>query len=176
MNCKPLYIFVEGDDDERFFQEIVIPILKRKYAHVKIIKYAQKPKKFEYITKFIKSIQSMGGDYIYVTDINTSPCITAKKENIRHNVPNISNDKIIVVVKEIESWYLAGLNKSFTKNLGIKIPSTTNTVTKEQFYRLILQKFNSHIDFMREILKNFSIEDAKEKNKSFKYLMEKYDC
>ena len=60
------------------------------------------------------------------------------------------------------------------KNLGIKkkIPDTTDTVTKEQFYNLMPKKFDSKIDFMREILKNFSIEIAKKKNKSFKYFVE----
>lgn len=177
MNYAVLYIFVEGDDDERFFREILLPTLKKKYNDVKIIKYAQKPKKFEFIEKFIRSIISMGGDYIYVTDINDSPCITAKKQEIQNNLRYINGNKILVVIKEIESWYLAGLDRNSAKRLGIKqIPTTTENVTKEQFINLVPRKFHSRIDFMREILENFSIKTAKEKNKSLEYCVEKYDC
>ena len=170
-----LYIFVEGNDDERFFQEILLPILRKKYDSIKIIKYAQKRKKFEYIDKFIKSIQSMKADYIYVRDIDNSPCVTSKKQEIQKKMRNISGDSIFVVIKEIESWYLAGLDRNLAKKLGIrkKIPDTTNTITKEQFDSLRLEKFDSRIDFMREILKNFSLEIAQQKNRSLKYFVEK---
>jgi len=66
MDDKVLYIFVEGDDDERFFREILLPIFKKKYNEVKIVKYAQKPKKFDYLEKFIRSILSMGMTYIFI--------------------------------------------------------------------------------------------------------------
>ncbi len=177
MDYMVLYIFVEGDDDERFFREILLPILKKKYDDVKIVKYAQKPKKFEYIEKFIKSIVSMKGDYMYVTDIDHYPCVTAKKQEIQNNLKNIDVNKVLVVIKEIESWYISGLNNSSVKKLGIKqILKTTENVTKEQFDSLIPQKFHSRLDFMREVLKNFSVEIAKQKNKSFMYFIEKYNC
>ena len=173
-----LYIFVEGNDDERFFEEVIVPILRRKYVDIKIIKYAQKPKKFEYIRRYIKSIQSMGRDYMYVTDVNSSPCVTAKKEEIRGSLGGIDDSKILVVVKEIESWYLAGVDADSEKELKIgKIPPSTETLTKEDFSRLIPRKFgSSRIDFLREILKKFSIETAKQRNRSLRYCIEKYDC
>jgi len=175
VNYRVLYIFVEGDDDERFFREILLPRLWGEYNDINIIKYAQKSKKFEYTEKFIKSIQKMrDANYIYVTDINDFQCVVTKKQKIKELIRGIDYDKIFVVIKEIESWYLAGLDSKLAKNLGIKkkIPDTTDTVTKEQFYNLMPKKFDSKIDFMREILKNFSIEIAKKKNKSFKYFVE----
>jgi preprotein translocase subunit Sss1 len=175
MDCKILYIFLEGDDDERFFQKVLLPRLREKYDHIKVIKYAQKPKRFEYIKKFIRAIQGIG-NYIYVTDINNSPCVTAKKQEIQNELRNIDSDKILVVVREIESWYLAGLSNDASKKLGIPIFNTTDSVTKEQFNSLIPRKFNSRIDFMIEVLKNFSIEVAKQKNRSFRYCIEKYNC
>ena len=177
-----LYIFVEGDDDERFFREILFPRLKEKYSNIKIVKYARKSKKSEYIKRFIQSILSMKGNYIYVTDINDSPCVTAKKQEIKNRIRNIDGNKILVVIKEIESWYMAGIDRNSAKNLGIKdkdfrtIERTTETITKEQFNSLIPKKFSSRIDFMREILKKFSINIAKNKTRSLKYCIEKYDC
>lgn len=171
---KLLFIFVEGDDDERFFNRILSPKLQEKYDTVKIIRYATMKK--EKVDNFIRSIKAMGAEYIYVTDIDNSPCVTAKKEETQKKHPNIDKDKIIVVIKEIESWYLAGLDDKACKQLKIKMNfDNTDNITKEKFNSLI-PRSTSRIDFMSEILKNFSIEIAKQKNTSFQYFVEKYDC
>ena len=170
---KLLFIWVEGDDDERFFNKILSPKFQKKYGNVKIIKYAAMKK--EKVDNFIRSIKAMRADYIYLTDINDSPCVTAKKEETQNKYPNIDKDKIIVVIKEIESWYLAGLDNKACKQLKIKNFTNTDNVTKEKFNALIPKKFTSRIDFMSEILKNFSIEIAKQKNNSFQYFVERYD-
>jgi len=171
---KLLFIWVEGNDDERFFRKVLIPRFQEKYDTVKIIRYATM--KHEKIDNFIKSIKAMGADYIYLTDINGSPCVTAKKEKTQKEHPNIDKDKIIIVIKEIESWYLAGLDNKVCKQFKIDNLADTKDVTKEKFNALIPKKFASRIDFMSEILKNFSIEVAKQKNRSFQYFVEKYDC
>ena len=117
----------------------------------------------------------MNDEYIYVRDINDSPCVSYKKQKIQDELRNIDKNRIIVVIREIESWYLAGLDVS-SKKFGVRSFNITNTVTKEQFNDMFSKKFASRIDFMIEILKCFSIEKAKERNKSFKYFIEKYCC
>ena len=171
---KLLFILIEGDDDEKFFNKILIPKFKKSYNTIRIIKYATMKK--EKVDNFIRSIKAMESDYIYLTDINDSPCITAKKEEMQAKYKNIDNDKVIVVIKEIESWYLAGLDNKACKQLKIKNFANTDNVTKEKFNALIPKKFTPRKNFMSEILKYFSIEIAKQKNKSFKYFVEKYDC
>lgn len=174
MGYKMLYVLVEGDDDVRFFERILEPRLKQKYDCIKIIKTAQK--KIEDITKFLKSIKKMKRDYIYVRDIDNSPCITQKKKDIKGEISIIDEKKIVVVVKEIESWYLAGIKKEDARNLNITIKKNTNTITKEDFNQIFEKsKSNSRINFMIEILNHFSIEEAKEKNPSFKYFIEKFN-
>ena len=81
-----------------------------------------------------------------------------------------------MVIKEIESWYLAGSDDVISRKFGVRPFNITNTVTKEQFNDMFSKKFASRIDFMIEILKCFSIEKAKEKNRSFRYFIEKYFC
>ncbi len=174
MGYRRLFIWVEGKDDERFFKKIMEPKLQKKYDFVETRCYAAMKK--EKIDKFLKSIKAMGADYIYVTDINNSPCVTAKKQKTKNKLRNIDEDKIIVVIKEIESWYLAGLSDIESEKFKISIYSTTDTITKEQFNSLIPKKFDSRIDFMLEILEFFSIEIAKQKNRSFRYCIEKYNC
>lgn len=174
MEYRRLFIWVEGEDDKRFFEKIIEPKLKEKYTSVETRCYATLKK--EKIDNFLKSIKAMGADYIYVTDINDSPCVTTKKEEIQNKLRNIDADRIIVVIKEIEGWYLAGLSNTDADKYKIPIFDDTNTITKEQFNNLIPQKFVSRIDFILEILKNFSIEIAKKRNRSFRYFIEKHNC
>lgn len=174
MNYKGLFIFIEGEDDQRFFKEIIEPKILKKYNYVKMITYANMKK--EKIKNFLKSIKEIEADYIYVTDINNSPCVTAKKEEIQNKLKNIEKEKIIVVIKEIESWYLAGLDSKSAKKLGVGVFKDTNTITKEEFNDSIPKKFSSRVDFLIEILKVFSIDVAKQKNNSFRYFIEKWNC
>ncbi len=170
---KNLFIWVEGPTDKRFFEEIVEPRLKKKYHLIETRSYATL--KAEKINNFLKAIKAMNADYLYVTDINNSPCVTDKKQNVQRKLKNIEENNIIVVIKEIESWYLAGLDDA--SRLKFKIPHFQNTdiVTKEQFNRLKPNRFESQIDFMIEILKNFSPEIAKKKNSSFNFFFKKFD-
>jgi hypothetical protein len=174
MDYKRLFIWVEGEDDKRFFQTILEPKLQEKYDLVETRCYATLKK--EKVDKFLKSIKAMGADYIYVTDINNSPCITAKIHEKLKKYRHVEDDKIIVVIKEIESWYLAGLTDVNVNKFRIHPFNDTDTITKEQFKKLIPGLFSSRIDFMLEILKVFSIEVAKHKNKSFRYFIEKCNC
>lgn len=174
MGYRRLFIWVEGEDDVRFFERAIKPIFEKKYNWMKLIQHAQKPTKWK--INFLKSIKAMNADYIYTTDINNAPCITAKKQEIQDKLRNIDEDRIIVVVKEIEGWYLGGLGSTESKKLRIPNFNTTDSVTKEHFDSLIPTKFDSRIDFMLEILKRFSIKMAEQKNKSFRYLIKRHDC
>ncbi|MDZ7724802.1 MAG: hypothetical protein U5R06_18855 [candidate division KSB1 bacterium] len=75
------------------------------------------------------------------------------------------------MIKEIESWYLAGLAEKKQRQLKIKPFKDTNDLTKEQFNQQIPNSFDSRIDFMVELLKNYSIEIAQIRNKSFSYFI-----
>lgn len=172
MEYKQLFLFVEGDDDERFFKEIINPKFKEEYNSVTILKYANL--KIDKVNKFIQSIKSMGAEYIFVSDINSSPCVTDKKQRIQSKFHNIDINKIMVIVREIESWYLAGLDKQNLDELKISFSGATNNINKEIFHKLIPNRFDSRVDFMIEILNRFSIETAKKNNNSFKYFLNKF--
>jgi len=174
MSYKRLFIWVEGSDDKRFFDKIIKPRLQKKYNLIEVRPHAGL--KNEKIDSFLRSIKAMGADYIFAIDINNAPCITAKKQEIKNKIRNINENRIIVVIKEIESWYLAGLTSPISKKFKIHTFKTTKDITKEQFNYLIPKKFDSRIDFMLEILKFFSIKNAVNKNNSFKYFIKKYNC
>ncbi|RDV80898.1 hypothetical protein [Ammonifex thiophilus] len=180
---RTLYIFVEGPRDEDFFRRAIVgPYLSESYA-VHIVKYAEKKSPFKNIGGLIKTIRrrkEKGEDleYIFVVDLDECPCITGRKQDILQKFSSVLGNleearreldrRILVVVKEIESWYLAGLNGD--ENL----PETTEELTKEDFEKLAQDKRCSHIELMNRILDNFSVEIAAKKNRSFCYFCNKY--
>lgn len=170
---KVLYILIEGADDGRFFNRIVKPLFEGKYDYVGIWEHAQKiPKQTR---NFVRSIKAMSGHYIFVTDIDNSPCVTHRKDAKRQKLENLDKDRIVVVKREIESWYLAGLDETCCRKCRIPHFNMTDNITKEQFDNLIPRKFeSSRIDFLKEILKYHQVEIAKQKNKSFRYFLEKH--
>jgi len=168
-----LFIFVEGSTDREFFEKIVVPMFQERYDYVKVEEWAQERK--DKINSYIKTIGSgnRNANYIFVTDMD-KPCVSAQKETIKKRYKNVDESKILVVCKEIESWYLALLNDDRCEELGISRLHTTDDVTKERFQELTPKKFGSEVDFMREILRTADIETAKRKNKSFRYFVKEY--
>jgi hypothetical protein len=169
---KRLFIFVEGGDDIRFFGRLVKPLIIQRYQSVELIAYACI--KREKINKFLRSLAKLGHDYIFVADIDCEPSVEAKKHVLTCRFSDLGNDHVVIVIQEIESWYLAGLNDEASAKLGVPCLDLTNTITKEDFNRMIPYRFASKIDFMFEILKFFSVEIAIQKNRSFRFFVRKY--
>ena len=171
-----MWIFVEGKDDRRFVNAILLPILREEYDYIDAWEYAQEPP--EKTIDFLRAMKSMKADCLFLADIDDSPCVTAKKDGLLERFRHaLEPADAIVVAKEIESWYVAGVDDQACRELGIASLSRTDNLTKEQFRRMMPTRFNdSVVDFMREILQGFRIELARGKNRSFCYLMDKLEA
>jgi len=167
-----IFILVEGEDDVRFFGRIIKPLLIKRYDAVEIIPYASI--KRTKVDNFLKSIRMMNNDYIFVADIDCEQSVRDKKQVLYSHFSHIDGGSIMVVIKEIESWYYAGLSPESVLDLDVPALSLTDDLTKEDFNRLIPRKYDSRIDFMFEILKYFSIDTARKKNHSFRFFVERY--
>ena len=169
-----LFILVEGDDDERFFERLIKPMYEQICDYVSFWKYSRQ--KLEKVNGFLNGINSIPhADYIFVADMDDSPCVTDRKERITSQFKKLSEDRILVICREIESWYLAGLNDDSRRQIKIRRRfNKTDSISKEQFDRMMPNKFVSRIDFMQEIMKLFDRETALTKNTSFEYFMQKY--
>ena len=168
MAYRRLWVLIEGTDDEIFFEQVVKPEIEARYDFIGFWQYAQEPRKRT--QDFLRSITSMNANYFLLADINDLPCLTAKKDWIQSRYGKaIHVTRAIIVVPEIESWYLAGLNEEACTELGIQTSTDTDEMTKEKFNNLIPKTFDSRIDFMVEVLKRFSIKTAVRKNRSFDY-------
>lgn len=172
-----IYVFIEGDKDERFFNALIRPILGQRYATVVLWQYAQRSK--DDVNKALKNVRDRKADCLFLKDIDTCPCITARKQNLLTIYKTrIDLSWAVVVVREIESWYLAGLDDESRQELGISVNRHRHTddLTKELFENLMPPRFDSIVDFMEEILNRFRINTAKGRNRSFGYLMDKVEA
>jgi hypothetical protein len=170
--ARKLFIFLEGSDDERFFSAVIVPLLRDRYREIHLVLYACM--KSVRVSRFIRSINKMRHDYILVADIDQEQSVRAKKSVIYARFDSIDSAHIIVIIKEIESWYLAGLDTSAAGSLGIRPLPGTDSVTKEDFNRRIPRKYPSRIAFMIQCLRHFSLDVAMTKNRSFRFFLEKY--
>lgn len=169
---RRLWLLVEGNDDERFANAILVPEFERTYAEVQVRQYSQRS--ISDRANLLRSIHAMGEDYILLCDLDELPCVTSKKESMKSALPlPIPDARIAVVVKEIESWYLAGLDESALQALGIANASRPDEVVKEKFDVLVGGKAN-HTDMMVEILKRYDISQARRRSPSFGYFARKH--
>ena len=169
---KRLFILVEGEDDVRFFGRIIKPLFASRYESIEIIAYASI--KRVKVNNFLKSVREMNNDYLFVADIDSERSVRDKKQILYFHFNDISGHRIVIVIKEIESWYYAGLSATAALDLGVTALSCTDDLFKEDFNQLMPRTFDSRIDFMFEILKSFSLETAVLKNRSFKFFVERY--
>lgn len=171
MNYQAIYLFVEGDDDERFIRYHFYNHFDNLYNYIQFVQYAREKK--DKITEFIDSVKSMNAEYLFFTDINRSPCVTSKKKNLIRQYGNLlERDKIIVVILMIEGWYLAGLTAAAIRRLKIKEFPNTDNIDKQQFKALFPEE--SIREFKSQILENYSTLIAQKKNVSFKYFYTKF--
>jgi hypothetical protein len=169
---KRLFILVEGEDDVRFFGRIIKPLLAPRYDSVEIVPYACIRR--DKVNRFLQSVASMKNDYIFVADIDYEHSVRDKKQVLYYRFSNLDGGSCVIVIREIESWYYAGITGAFAQALGVSDPASTNDLTKEDFNALIPRRFDSRIDFMFEILKSFSLETAARKNDSFHFFVTRY--
>lgn len=169
MRGNLLFIFVEGSRDRDFVESTLCNELSRLQIFSKIICYADKDK--DYIKNYISSINSIPyADYLFVKDMDESTDKEKKKKSIIRKISLIDQDKIILVIREIESWYLAGLTYEKSNELGFeKYPKDTETINKEKFLSSNKKYKNDLIDLYLLILKYFDRSLAEKRNLSYKY-------
>lgn len=97
-------------------------------------------------------------------------CYYAKRTSNPRIDDLVSQDKIIIVKKEIESWYMAGIDESICDKYKITELESTENFSKEDFDKII-PKGKSRILFMHEILESYCCDVAKNRNSSINYFL-----
>lgn len=168
-----IYIFVEGDDEQRFIGYLSracpvvsgIPLQTIQYAHGKARKRA---------LAVIRALQSQGVPYMILGDLDQAACPMNKKKELANALVADVNS-IAIVCPEIEGWYLAGVDIEKRKALGVSrdIGIQPERCTKEKFKRLTPKRFQTKTPFMLELLKHYECETASSTAPSFRYAIGK---
>lgn len=172
--CKRrLVILIEGDDDKDFFDRVIKPRFERKYRPVVLWKYRKKS--LEEVNQYLEIEKKRDAEYIFVADNDKLQCVPKKKAEVQKQYHSIDDkSKILIVVKEMEGWYLAGLDENACERLGFSPFKTTDKIGKGKFKKARLASSRSRINFMQDVLRLFDIETAKCKNESFRYFVEDF--
>ena len=168
---RRLWLLVEGADDSRFCTEVLRPIFQERYDHIEIWEYSQQ--KLSRLSELLQTIGAMNDDYLLIRDMDDRPCVTATKEAIASRISGLSWDRVVVVPREIEAWYLAGLDAAACDELGIDRVLEVDTITKEQFDQLVGGR-RQHQPAMDEILQYYDVEVARQRSPSFRYFWQKH--
>ena len=174
---KLFYIFVEGSDDKRFFENLIVPKLYEKYGNkckILVIPYQQR-KNADIKNNIVRYAKSNNMNYVFLADLD-SVNYSSFKEKIKHCqdiYPDLDYEKIFIVVEEIESWYLSGIDDAKDIYSEFEIPDCTDDISKEDFEEMIRKstKFNSKLEFMEQICRDFDFDKAVERNTSLKYFL-----
>jgi hypothetical protein len=173
MRPRRVLVFVEGVSDTRFFERVIAPLIRP--AELKTVEYACMLKKD--VNKRLRAERRIGNPLLFVADRDASPCSGKGKAKNMQAHPALEEHQIIVVSREIESWYLAGISNDSARSLGLgQLSPRTDDLFKEDFKQLIPRRFRPTNDFMLEILNQFDVLLARTRNNSFDYLLRRIEA
>lgn len=165
MNTRELFVLVEGPSDARFIRGVLPRVAPE--LGFKLIEHSRRPHRE--VNQIIRLRHRKEAPVLFLTDRDHAPCNESRKTKRKEALPDLEARDLIVVSREIESWYLAGINAETARALSV--PAQTDDCVKEHFARIRPSRFDSDIDFMAEILKTFDVDCARARNRCFDYFV-----
>ncbi len=163
-----IYVLMEGDRDLDYYETLIEPILNNKYDQVIPYKYIQKKK--EKVNKYIKVIKKIKADYYVLTDMDESESVEDAIQKILNRMDNlIDKNNVIVVIKEIECWYIAGMPQSFIERYDINLDISNTEIYEKEDFDCIIPTNMSHVIFYTRILELYDCNNAIKRNNSLKF-------
>ena len=160
-----LYIYVEGNSDNRLVQKVLS--LRLWNGGYLIKNYAEEEQKL--INRTITAQKSQNR-VLFISDLDDCPCFPSRIEKTIRKYRGLKDlgDCICVVCKMIESWYVSGLPDERLDTLLKRRPFDYNKVSKTMLKNLVKDRFKDS-DYMMTLLKFFDIDTAKSRNDSFRH-------
>lgn len=180
---KRLYLFIEGEWDRIFFETFLHDYLCDTYNfdEVSYVEFAEDSNARLELQKLIgrgkvNFLLCPDLDEKFNKDKRIEKIKKLAAEEFKVDYEEIKS-KSFVIIQEIESWYLAGFNESFCTKKGILFYPDTADTNKGTFNKIAKQRKKTPLIFRDELTKtyrnNYSIEEAKERNESFRKFLEK---
>lgn len=182
-----LYLFIEGEWDKMFFETFLDKELRDRFDFDEItyIEFSEDKKSREQLKKLV------GGEkvnFLLCPDLDSKFDKDKKEKKIKKLINEEFNiekeehkktvlDQSFVIVQMIESWYLAGFDEAFCKKMNLKFYPNTEDTNKSTFGQIAKQMNKTPLRFRDQLIKtyksSFLIEEAKQRNESFRKFFEK---
>jgi hypothetical protein len=170
--CK-IFFVVEGLDDQRFVERIICPQLKNtRYYFGGIQQHAEM--KDVKVKGLIKTYVDLKFEFIFMCDFDSGPCFTVRKNRHSSRYSPLPNERVLVVKKKIEGWYMAGVDKSFFKKHRLECPGDVENVDKHVIEEMAQRAKMDLTDFKIELLRNYNWNKGLERCPSLRRLNQKY--
>jgi hypothetical protein len=171
-----IYCLVEGESDAQFLDylnnfcathggEVVL----------RSIPYANRGH-LEFVKKKVKSLRHSKVKFLLLKDLDSAPCLVDKVTAIVGEINDLTPKDVVIVVKQIESWFLAGVQDTdplfqwCTPSQRSKLASP-ETVDKNFFLTLVKRKkdlFSNEVLLRAYCLENYDINTALNRSPSLK--------
>ncbi|MDR1691156.1 MAG: DUF4276 family protein [Candidatus Methanoplasma sp.] len=169
-----IIIFYEGGSDKKFIEIFLSEHFKKKYDKISPFKTVGMKK--EERKGIIRRANDRGIEYIYLTDLDESPCLVDKRSSVSKYIGRDNpEDKIVIVCNELESWLYAGLGKEGCMKLNLPLHEKTDSLSKEEIHGIGKKcGYNSWAILKNHMINEFKIKNAIRHNDSFEYFYRKY--
>lgn len=166
-------IIVEGSHDKLFLEKTLIPRALAADVDIDILMSSNWSS-----SDYERQIRLFDGAII-LKDLDDEACPVAKKNKICADYNLHSHrDKIVITMKEIEGWYVAGGSDNLPK-----LPSrfhgrsSTENISKEDLKNEVYRtyKWRRHEAALVELARNYSFDTAKLRNSSMRYFLNKLE-
>jgi hypothetical protein len=187
---KKLYLFVEGEWDKVFFKTFLEARLCEDYdfEEIEYLEFAENLYPREKLRQLAKERKinfllcpdlDAGYDKLKMEIKKAEKISKLVREEFKieekEEIEMIKN-KSFVIVQEIESWYLAGFDEDFCNKAQFRKQfdyHRDTTKTNKSTFETIARKLKTSPSVLRDMLTktyryNFDIEEAKERNESFR--------
>jgi len=173
--CKRIGFFLEGNDDKRFFEKILEPFFSDNYPNYTFHKIRHSEMADEKVKLFINSFKEDECIFIFFKDYDRGPCYSRILERTIERFEQLEQNEIFIVRKSIEGWYLAGLNDIFLRDKGVNEHfDDTENISKHRF-KTLFPRGTTISTILIEMLEDYDIRIAINKNLSLKRLVEKFE-
>ncbi|MDN5869091.1 MAG: hypothetical protein L0H55_17035, partial [Candidatus Nitrosocosmicus sp.] len=148
--------------------------VSNKNKNIQIHPYRYKHVDSRTVNKFIKTYNENQTKYFFLHDQDSNNNCVLKLESELRNTYHITDKKLIVVKKEIESWYISGVTKLHsTKNMNYS-ELNYNKVNKISFEK-IMQKSFKKPDCYGLACQNYDLKGARRRNDSLNYFLKRLE-
>jgi hypothetical protein len=142
---------------------------------VKYVQYARLPA--GQITSILRALYNGSKPVLFLRDLDSKPCPGNRRDEVVTRYPELQPEQVHVVVREIECWYAAGLDRDAAQALGIRWSSLaggTEQLDKEKIHHAC--NFRGDVDhstLLIQMLDSFSLAQAKRANPSFRRFVQR---